>query len=410
MSSAKPTTTTAQVDYDDKKLHSSVKVAGEFNSWKPIDLANTHPSTKYTVTVKDLVPGHTYMYKFIIDEEWILASDGRPIISDNNGFVNHSLVAPVQEEQSDVPFEENFPTEEQDSLKPSNANEEEPVIKETVFDTEEEVEAPINSVAAPVKTTQPVPTLPVSSPDVPVIHKTSTVQTKQLKVNNEPESIEKPITESVESNKQVPLIEATTVSAVPLDEPSTTNVAKGKEADETTAQPNTERVKSHSYAEPVNSIDQVKAVEADPARKKSFTPDSSVPEAELAPTVATTDSGALAVATASNVTANQPSVSVQETVSDLPSTSSPGSVKSRLSTDTTSQGKKADTTQYNQHDYQIEQKPNNHVSTAPATSTSADTGASTSNPVVGPNDREGGNVNKRSWFSRFFGFFARLFK
>lgn len=417
MSSASPTTTTAQVDYDDKKLHSSVKVAGEFNSWEPIALSNTHPSTKYSVTVEDLVPGHTYMYKFIIDEEWILASDGRPIISDNNGYLNHSLVAPVLEEQTDVPFEKkDFPVEGQDSLEFSNANEEEPVIKETVFDTEEEVEAPLNSVAAAsVKATQPVSTLPVSPSDVPVVHKTSTVPTKQLKENHEPEPIKKPKTESVESKTQAPLIEATTVSAVPLDKPSTTDAVEGKEADETAevVQPNPEPVKSHSYVEPVNSINQVKSVEAELASKKSFTPDSSVPEAELAPTVATADSGALAVATASNVTANQPSFSAQETVSDLPSTSSPGSVKSRPSTDT-SQGKKADTpqSQYKQPNDpdQFEQKSNDNVFTAPATTSSADT--STGNPAVGPSDREGSNVNgsKRSWLSRFFGFFARLFK
>lgn len=80
-------TTSVDICYDDSKLHSLVEVAGEFSQWAKLPLAH-HPApenaaadvstTQYKRTVDNLVPGDTYMYKFIVDGEWLLASDGRP--------------------------------------------------------------------------------------------------------------------------------------------------------------------------------------------------------------------------------------------------------------------------------------------------------------------------------------------
>lgn len=82
--------TAVTIDYNDNKLHKIVQVAGEFNDWTLLDLSLTDPesaisvnghskSTEYAVSVEGLKQGHSYMYKFIVDDTWLLASDGRPI-------------------------------------------------------------------------------------------------------------------------------------------------------------------------------------------------------------------------------------------------------------------------------------------------------------------------------------------
>lgn len=70
-------TTQVQIEYDDKKRHNLVEIAGEFSQWNKLEL---HPDieTRYTRIIRDLKPGNSYMYKFIVDGEWLLASDGRP--------------------------------------------------------------------------------------------------------------------------------------------------------------------------------------------------------------------------------------------------------------------------------------------------------------------------------------------
>lgn len=66
------------IKYDDSRPHNSVEVAGEFSGWRPVGLKLERPQgTSYAIEVPDLELGKKYMYKFIIDGEWILASDGR---------------------------------------------------------------------------------------------------------------------------------------------------------------------------------------------------------------------------------------------------------------------------------------------------------------------------------------------
>lgn len=76
-------TAVIEIAYDDSQYHSLVEVAGEFSSWSKLPLhpttAASASATAYSAKIEGLVPGNTYMYKFIVDGEWLLASDGRPM-------------------------------------------------------------------------------------------------------------------------------------------------------------------------------------------------------------------------------------------------------------------------------------------------------------------------------------------
>lgn len=67
------------ISYNDGKLHASVEVAGEFSGWNMLPLTRSEEnSTAYSKVIEGLRPGYTYMYKFIVDGQWLLANDGRP--------------------------------------------------------------------------------------------------------------------------------------------------------------------------------------------------------------------------------------------------------------------------------------------------------------------------------------------
>lgn len=83
---------TAFIYYNDGKPHKTVQVAGEFSDWEPVALACPSveaskaakspespktDDTQYSVEIKDLQKGQRYMYKFIVDGQWLLASDSR---------------------------------------------------------------------------------------------------------------------------------------------------------------------------------------------------------------------------------------------------------------------------------------------------------------------------------------------
>lgn len=70
------------IKYNDSKKHSTVEVAGEFSKWNPCGLTLVEKdgsSTAYSIEIKDLTPDTKYMYKFIVDGQWVLASDDRGV-------------------------------------------------------------------------------------------------------------------------------------------------------------------------------------------------------------------------------------------------------------------------------------------------------------------------------------------
>lgn len=78
------------ITFNDGTLHTSVEVAGEFSNWKKIPMDVT-TGTFYTVQVSNLSCDATYMYKFVVDDVWQLAQDGRPSATDIDGNTNHLL-------------------------------------------------------------------------------------------------------------------------------------------------------------------------------------------------------------------------------------------------------------------------------------------------------------------------------
>jgi hypothetical protein len=84
------------ITFNDGALHTSVEVAGEFSNWKKIPMVAAI-GTFYTVHVSNLNCDATYMYKFVVDDVWQLAQDGRPSATDLDGNINHLLtVSPLE--------------------------------------------------------------------------------------------------------------------------------------------------------------------------------------------------------------------------------------------------------------------------------------------------------------------------
>jgi hypothetical protein len=428
---SKPNTTTAEIYYDDENLHSSVQVAGEFSSWDSLPLSNTESSTKYSTVVKDLIPGHSYMYKFIVDGEWILASDGRPITDDDESNVNHFLVAPALEEESS---------------KPEDADEEESFVKETAFDAEEEPEALAPTIPLDQGETL-VSAPPASSAKVATVDKALAVaETKQPEVSTKPESFKQPEPDLAVPVKEAAPLEkakaiepinaadastttaaapATTVSAV-----SSTNPTIPAAAGEETSTPNkalkptAETVAPTKPAEPVKPVEQAKPVEDIPAKERPA--DVTAAAAPAVPAAAAAFD-ASAVAPSTNNVVSQPPVSGathEATTADSVSRNSSRSVKSPLSTET-STGKDADGQSHHTYFNPQEQEtkpsfdsasPASATTTSPAatpatTGTAPNTAGDGSGPGNGAGPASGGaDDHKRSWLSRLFSFFARLFK
>lgn len=434
---SKPDTTTAEIYYDDKKLHSSVQVAGEFSSWDPLTLTNSESSTRYSIIVKDLIPGHSYMYKFIVDGEWILASDGRPITDDDESNINHFLVAPALEEESTAPVPATAPESvtsvpsAQISSQPEDVDEEEPTVKETAFDAEEEPKAPTptqsldkdetsvaESSASSAKVTSGDKSLPV-------------VETKQPEVITKPEAVQQPEPEQAVPDKAATPQEkakeiepaaaadastahvealATTASAAPSTNTTTTTAASGEDirTPDEALQHTPETVTPVEPVEPVKAVDSVKPVEQVEQTKD-------IPAKESP--AAAVDASAVAPST-NNIGNQQPvAATTHETATtDSVSRNSSRSAKSLPSTDS-STGKHADGQSHHTNSNQQEQdtKPSFDTPAPATTSTATTTGAATNTNVSDSsiaNEPATGETDghKRSWLSRFFGFFVRLFK
>lgn len=67
------------ISYNDGNLYTLVEVAGEFSKWAKLPLTSEANDTLYSRVIEGLKPGHSYMYKFVVDGKWLLASDGRPL-------------------------------------------------------------------------------------------------------------------------------------------------------------------------------------------------------------------------------------------------------------------------------------------------------------------------------------------
>lgn len=92
------------ITFSDGALHNSVEVAGEFSNWKKIPL-NASPDAFYSVQISNLKCEATYMYKFIIDDVWQLAQDGRPLTTDLDGNANHILTVPQADSFASIKIE-----------------------------------------------------------------------------------------------------------------------------------------------------------------------------------------------------------------------------------------------------------------------------------------------------------------
>lgn len=74
--------------YDDGIAHSSVQVAGEFNSWSPVNLHHEQ-GTRYSLEL-DVLDRGRFMYKYIVDGEWRLSGkEGEEVVDDGMGNSNH---------------------------------------------------------------------------------------------------------------------------------------------------------------------------------------------------------------------------------------------------------------------------------------------------------------------------------
>jgi len=65
----------------------NVKVAGEFNNWDPQDLTKQDDGS--WIVKLSLAPGK-YMYKFVVEGEWVVNQD-MPIVSDDQGNTNNQI-------------------------------------------------------------------------------------------------------------------------------------------------------------------------------------------------------------------------------------------------------------------------------------------------------------------------------
>lgn len=80
-----------KIFYDDGLSHDSVKIAGEFTSWEPVDLG-VEEGTLYAAIFDGAQPGEYYQYKFIVDGAWTL-HDGYEQAQDAIGNYNHVVKA-----------------------------------------------------------------------------------------------------------------------------------------------------------------------------------------------------------------------------------------------------------------------------------------------------------------------------
>ncbi|KAF5101521.1 hypothetical protein D0Z00_000796 [Geotrichum galactomycetum] len=448
---SKPTTTTAEIHYDDEKLHSSVEVAGEFSNWSPLALSNSEPSTKYSTTVKDLIPGKNYMYKFIIDGTWMLASDGRPITDDDESNVNHFLVAPaLKKEESTAPAvattTENLTSVPATDIssKPEDTDEEKSTVKKTASDAEEEPEA-VASTKPLAKDETPAPSA-VAADVKPVDKALPVTETKQPEVSTKPESIKKPEPElAVPVKEAAPLekakaiepiavaaVPATSVSAVPSSNPTISAAGEETTTPDEALNPTAKTVKPTNPtepvkpAEPVKPVEQAKPVEDLPKEGLAYAltvTDDAAPASDADPAAAALDASAVAPFT-NNVVSELPPVAAttqEATTNDSVSRNSSRSVKSPLSTDT-STGKDADGQSHHTYFNQQEQETKLDTASAAPATTSPTTTTTTAGAAPNTTAAETGSGNgaghasggaddhKRSWLSRLFSFIARLFK
>ncbi|ODV90683.1 hypothetical protein CANCADRAFT_31562, partial [Tortispora caseinolytica NRRL Y-17796] len=63
-----------QTDMQGSSSPTKVQVAGEFSDWKPVDLSNSGDTYKVEIALE---PGKSYSYKYIVDDQWVLAESQR---------------------------------------------------------------------------------------------------------------------------------------------------------------------------------------------------------------------------------------------------------------------------------------------------------------------------------------------
>lgn len=104
-----------KVTFDDNLPHSTVQLAGEFNSWTPADMA-LEQGTLFSVELNNLEPDKQYMYKYIIDGEWKLSGkEGEAVLDDGEGNLNHVLTETKDEVNDECEPEANS-TEKAESI------------------------------------------------------------------------------------------------------------------------------------------------------------------------------------------------------------------------------------------------------------------------------------------------------
>lgn len=82
---------------------SRVQLAGTWNDWEPIDMHFDEVVGYHTSRIQ-VVPGETYLYKFVVDGKWCLNPDIAAVTS-ADGHQNHEIVGEdvIIEEKIDLP-------------------------------------------------------------------------------------------------------------------------------------------------------------------------------------------------------------------------------------------------------------------------------------------------------------------
>ncbi|CAN6613449.1 hypothetical protein TRVA0_005S02630 [Trichomonascus vanleenenianus] len=76
-----------ELEYDDGRMHDSVQIAGDFSGWKGLDMEYTGIGTLYKREID--FDSNRWMYKFIVDGQWVLR-EGLPTTTEaGSGIVNH---------------------------------------------------------------------------------------------------------------------------------------------------------------------------------------------------------------------------------------------------------------------------------------------------------------------------------
>ncbi|ODQ64260.1 hypothetical protein NADFUDRAFT_83803 [Nadsonia fulvescens var. elongata DSM 6958] len=124
-----------------------VSVAGEFSNWEPVALRHDAPRQLWTGNIPLACADKNYMYKFIVNGDWILASDGRAVVSDESGLQNHVLRAIEDiQELEDTPSPQSPYLSSTGDLTPATTSDEKEATDDSVLVKEQENE-PVETAA-----------------------------------------------------------------------------------------------------------------------------------------------------------------------------------------------------------------------------------------------------------------------